>query len=60
MIVHFVDISGFIYHHCFEVIVRFIDISGIVDHRCLEVIVHFVKYWWNCSPSMFRGDISLC
>ena len=52
LIVHFIDISGIVLHHClndlrWEVIVHFIDIGRIVLHHCLndlrwEVIVHFI------------------
>ena len=60
MIVRFVNISGIVAHHCFEVIVRFVDICGIVDHHCLEVIVRYVDIGVNCCASLFRGDCSVC
>ena len=45
MIVRFVDVSGFVYHHCLELHVHFVDVGGLVDHHCL-----------NC----FRRDSSFC
>ena len=38
MIVRFVDIGGFVDHHCLEVIVHFVDVGGLVVHNCLDII----------------------
>jgi hypothetical protein len=43
VVVRFVDIGGFVDHHCLnflflEVIVHFVDIGGIVDHHCLNFL----------------------
>jgi hypothetical protein len=38
VIVRFVDIGGFVDHHCLEVIVHFVDVGGLVVHNCLDII----------------------
>jgi hypothetical protein len=43
VIVRFVDVGGFVDHHCLEVIVHFVDdVGGLVVHNCLELIVRSV------------------
>jgi hypothetical protein len=36
--VHFVDVSVILDHHCLEVMVHFVDVSVIVDHHCLTFL----------------------
>ena len=63
MIVHFVDIGGINYHHCFNFLfiiiylgqaksVRFVDIDGIDDYHCfnfLFIIIYIFRSNNVCS-----------
>jgi imidazoleglycerol phosphate dehydratase HisB len=52
VVVHFVEISGIVDHHCLEANVHVVDIGGIVDHHSLEAIVHVVATMVNNSTNI--------